>query len=71
MANASPGNQLDKETDYLYLSIGVFGVVWALNDLSIVSERLLISEIVAPFAVATALVIRLVKIRAEVAGWNR
>jgi hypothetical protein len=65
------GEKWVKELDYVYITIGAIGVVAALNRLDRASDRFQGADFVAPLVVVTALTIRLLKTRAEVAGWNK
>jgi hypothetical protein len=65
------GEKWIKEMDYFYLLIGALGVIISVSRLEIVSDRLSGIDIIGPLVVATALVIRLVKTRADIGGWNK
>jgi hypothetical protein len=65
------GDKWAKELDYPYLFGGGLGLVISMNRLDTVSDHLAGIEIVGPLIVTTAIVIRLVKTRVEIAGWNR
>jgi hypothetical protein len=64
------GERWTKEMDYLYLSIGVFGVLFSLNRIDILSGRFEGTDIVAPLLLTTAIVLRFIKTRAELGKWN-
>jgi hypothetical protein len=64
------GEKWTKEMDYLYLSIGVFGVLFSLNRIDILSGRFEGTDIVAPLLLTTAIVLRFIKTRAELGKWN-
>jgi hypothetical protein len=65
------GDKWAKELDYPYLFIGGLGLVVSMNRLDTVSNHLVGVEIIGPLIVTTAIAIRLVKTRVEIAGWNR
>jgi hypothetical protein len=65
------GDKWIKEVDYPYLLIGALGVLVSMSRLEIVSDRFSGLDILGPLMVTTALVIRLVKARADLAGWNK
>jgi hypothetical protein len=56
--------------DYPYLLIGALGVIMSVSRLDVVYDRFSDIEILGPLVVTTALVIRLVKTRAEIGKWN-
>jgi hypothetical protein len=68
---AKRGEKWTKEIDYLYLSIGAAGIVVSLNRIDILTGRFERTDILAPLILATAIVIRFLKTRAEIAGWNK
>lgn len=58
--------------DYLYLGLGTIGVVLAIGRSSlVVDNRTNLPDAVGPFPVSIALVLRTIKTRAEINGWNR
>ena len=65
------GDKWAKEMDYPYIFFGAIGLVITMNRLDIASTHILRIEIIGPLIVATAVVIRLVKTRVEIAGWNK
>jgi hypothetical protein len=65
------GEKWAKELDYPYLFFGAIGLVITMNRLDIASTHISRIEIIGPLIVATAVVIRLVKTRVEIAGWNK
>jgi hypothetical protein len=65
------GDKWIKEMDYFYLLIGALGVVISVSRLEIVSDKLSGIDIIGPLVVTTALVLRLVKTRADIGGWNK
>jgi hypothetical protein len=60
-----------KELDYVYLVLGAIGLAMSTNRLEIVDEKLSMPEFYGPFVIATALVIRAIKTRVEINGWNK
>jgi hypothetical protein len=60
-----------KEMDYIYLALGAIGLAISTNRLDIVDQKLSMPEYVGPFILASALVIRALKTRVEIAGWNK
>jgi hypothetical protein len=60
-----------KELDYVYLVLGAFGLAMSTNRLEIVDEKLSMPEYFGPFVLATALVVRAIKTRAEINAWNK
>lgn len=65
------GEKWVKEMDYLYLSIGALGILASMNRVDFLTGRLEGTDILATLVLATAVVIRFIKTRAEIAGWNR
>jgi p-aminobenzoyl-glutamate transporter AbgT len=65
------GENWTKELDYFYLTIGSAGILAALNRVVFLTGRLEGSDVIAPLILATAVVIRFIKTRAEIEGWNR
>ena len=57
--------------DYLYLSIGAIGILASMNRVDFLTGRIEGTDILAPLVLATAVVIRFIKTRAEIGGWNR
>jgi hypothetical protein len=68
---AQRGEKWIKEMDYLYLAIGAAGVLVSVNRIEFVTGRFDGSDILGPLFLVTALVIRLIKTRADIGGWNR
>ncbi|WP_137044872.1 hypothetical protein [Pseudolabrys sp. FHR47] len=60
-----------KELDYLYLGLAAVGLASSIDRLQIVSNKITISEVTGPFLLATALVIRTIKTRADIGGWAK
>jgi hypothetical protein len=59
-----------KEMDYVYLTLGAIGVVGSMNRADLAGGHYTLFDLFAPLIVATAIAIRLVKTRADIAGWN-
>jgi hypothetical protein len=68
---ARRGEKWVKELDYLYLGLGAVGIMMALLRLDVVSAKPTIPDTLGPIALVTALVVRVIKTRAEIAGWNK
>jgi peptidoglycan/LPS O-acetylase OafA/YrhL len=65
------GDKWIKELDYPYLFLGAVGLMVSINKLDVVSDRRTWIDLVGPLIVATAVVIRLLKTRADIEGWNK
>jgi hypothetical protein len=66
------GENWTKEIDYVYLGFGFFGLIASLGKLQNVSGDFNpLPGMLGPMLVATAIVLRAIKTRAEVAGWNK
>jgi hypothetical protein len=65
------GEKWTKEMDYVYLSFGAVGLAFTLSRLEAVTDRPSIPELIGPIMLAMALVVRTIKTRAEVNGWNK
>jgi hypothetical protein len=61
---AKRGGNWTKEMDYVYLTIG------AANRIEFLTGRFERADIIAPLVLATAVVIRFIKTRAEIGRWN-
>ena len=57
--------------DYFYLTIGSTGVLASLNRIYFVTGRIKTTDMLAPLVLTCAVVIRFIKTRAEIAGWNK
>jgi hypothetical protein len=68
---ASRGDKWTKEMDYVYLTFAAVGVVWSIDRIDIVNDAIVLPSFYGPFLVAIALVIRALKTRAEIGGWNK
>jgi hypothetical protein len=60
-----------KELDYVYLGLGSLGIVGSISRLPAVGGHYTRLDLLGPIVLTTALVVRLVKTRAEIDGWNR
>jgi hypothetical protein len=65
------GEKWIKEIDYLYLLVAAVGVIGSLNRIDFLTGRFERADIVAPLLLASAIIIRLLKTRAEIGGWNK
>ena len=65
------GEKWVKEMDYLYLSLGSVGVIFSLSKVQVLTGRVESGDALAPLLLATAVVIRVLKTRADIAGWNK
>jgi hypothetical protein len=65
------GEKWVKEMDYPYLFLGAAGILMSASRLEIVTDRFSRIDILGPLVVTSAVVIRFVKTRAEIAGWNK
>jgi hypothetical protein len=65
------GEKWVKEMDYIYLMLGALGLALSTNRLNVIDDKLDIPEVIGPFIIATALVIRGLKTRVEINAWNK
>lgn len=65
------GENWTKELDYFYLGLGFVGLIASLGTIENVSDKFTPPGMLAPLLVTTAIVLRALKTRAEIAGWNR
>lgn len=68
---AKRGDKWTKEMDYVYLTMGGFGILLSMNRIEFLTGRYEIADMLAPLLLTTAVVIRFIKTRAEIAGWNK
>jgi hypothetical protein len=68
---AKRGEKWTKEIDYVYLAIGSVGILASLSRIEVLTGRVMGTEILAPLVLTTAIVIRFIKTRAEIGGWNK
>jgi hypothetical protein len=60
-----------KKLDYWYLAFAMVGLAWTINRLESVNQKIAVNDFAGPYVVATALVIRAIKTRAEINEWNK
>jgi hypothetical protein len=60
-----------KELDYVYLGLGALGIIGSINRLPTVGGHHARLDFLGPIILTTALVVRLVKTRADIDGWNK
>jgi hypothetical protein len=65
------GEKWVKELDYVYFAFGSLGAVLAVNRMNAVGEKLILSDLYVPVILASALVIRVIKTRAEINDWHK
>lgn len=65
------GEKWVKELDYIYLTFGSAGIIAAVNRLPFVTGKIVVGDLLAPWLLTTAVVIRFIKTRADIAGWNK
>jgi hypothetical protein len=65
------GQNWVKAMDYPYLFLGSLGILMSASRLDIITDRYSRIDILGPLIVTTAVVIRFVKTRADIAGWNK
>jgi hypothetical protein len=65
------GEKWVKELDYVYFAFGSLGAVMAVNRMNAVAEKLMLPDLYVPVILATALVTRVIKTRAEVNEWQK
>jgi hypothetical protein len=65
------GEKWVKELDYVYLTLGCAGVLASVNRLSFVTGKIDAGDLLAPLLLTTAIVIRFIKTRADIGGWNK
>jgi hypothetical protein len=68
---AQRGEKWVKEMDYFYLAIGAIGILASMNRIEFLTGRFEGTDILAPLVLTTAVVIRFLKTRADIAGWNK
>ena len=68
---AKRGEKWTKEMDYVYLTIGAAGILASINRIEFLTGRFERADIIAPLVLTTAVVIRFIKTRAEIGGWNK
>lgn len=60
-----------KEIDYVYLVLGGFGLLLSVEQIKNAVDKISLPTTLGLLAVATALVLRAVKTRAEIGNWNK
>jgi hypothetical protein len=65
------GDKWTKEIDYVYLVLGAGGLLLSVSQLSVVADKVSFPSTLGALCLATALVLRAIKTRAEIAGWNK
>jgi hypothetical protein len=65
------GEKWVKELDYVYLTLGCAGILASVNRLSFVTGKIHAGDLFAPVLLTTAIVIRFIKTRADIGGWNK
>lgn len=65
------GEKWVKELDYVYLSLGSIGVLGTLARVEFLTDKFTKLDVIGPVILATAVVIRIIKTRAEIGGWNK
>jgi hypothetical protein len=65
------GEKWVKELDYIYFAFGGVGAVLAVNRMNAIGEKLSLSDLYVPIILASALVIRVIKTRAEINEWHK
>jgi hypothetical protein len=65
------GEKWVKELDYVYLTLGCAGILASVNRLPFVTEKIDAGDLLAPVLLTTAIVIRFIKTRADIGGWNK
>jgi uncharacterized membrane protein len=65
------GEKWIKEIDYVYLGFGVIGVILSMTKIDLIGGHNTQYELMGPLVVMSAIVIRLVKTRADIEGWNK
>jgi hypothetical protein len=65
------GEKWVKELDYIYFAFGSLGAVLAVNRMNAVGEKLILSDLYVPVILASALVVRVIKTRAEINEWHK
>jgi hypothetical protein len=65
------GSKWVKELDYIYLGLGAIGVLGSLSRVEGLPGRTTELDILGPVILATALVLRFIKTRAEIGEWTK
>jgi hypothetical protein len=64
------GDRWIKELEYLYVALGTIGVVSLLNKWDKLGPTWEKIDLAAPLLFASAVVVKLIKVRAEIGRWN-
>jgi hypothetical protein len=59
-----------KELEYVYLLFGIGGLIVSINRMEMMEGKIEWLGVLGPLIVTLAVVVKLVKVRAEVYGWN-
>jgi hypothetical protein len=65
------GDKWVKEIDYIYLIVGIGGVLASINRMDAITERVSGLDWFGPIIVAFAIALRLTKTRAEINEWHK
>lgn len=65
------GEKWVKELDYFYLTLGVAGIFGSANKIEQIIDRYSRGDTLVLMVLVTAVVIRFIKTRAEIGGWNK
>jgi hypothetical protein len=66
------GENWVKEMDYVYLGFGLTGILISVNKIDQINGRFSTkADLFGPLVLMTAIVIRFIKTRAEIEGWNK
>jgi hypothetical protein len=65
------GEKWVKEFDYLYLALGTVGILGTLARVDKLLDRVSQADIIGPIILITAVVVRVIKTRADIGGWNK
>jgi hypothetical protein len=65
------GEKWTKEMEYVYLTMAAVGVIGSVNRAEFLTGRLDTTEILPALLLATAVVFRFLKTRAEIGEWNK
>jgi hypothetical protein len=65
------GEKWIKEIDYFYLALAAAGLAISIGQLQAVSDKISLPGTIGTLVLATAIVLRAIKTRADIGGWNR
>jgi len=60
-----------KEMEYLYLALGIIGILGSINKLDAVVGKFEKIDMIGPAVLMTAVVLRFIKTRGEIGEWNK